>query len=437
MPRIKEIIKKLLPKSALGFYHKFLARFAAIVYNNPSKKMVVVGVTGTKGKTTVGNVLWRLLTDAGFKVGLTGTANYRIGEQEFISHYKMSMLGRFKLQQWLARMVRAKCQIAIVETTSEGISQWRHLGIHYDVCAFTNLYPEHLEAHGSFANYKKAKLQLFEHLAALPEKKINNKIITKQAIINMDNEHAQDFFKIGKYKKIRIGASIENEISISDIIEYGNKTTFTLNKIKTEIPLLGFWNVYNVLIAAGTAEALGVDLENVAKSLPGIEQIPGRMEHIDCDQSFTVIVDYAHEPKGLELLYSFWKKIIPAENKLITLISSTGGGRDQARRKRNGIIAAKYCDYLIVTDEDPYDDDPQKIINEVATGAIEAGAVLDQNMWKILDRREAIRKAFSLAQANDVVFLTAKGAEQCMVIKNGQKIPWDDRKVAREELVKK
>ena len=175
MPRIKEIIKKLLPKSALGFYHKFLARFAAIVYNNPSKKMVVVGVTGTKGKTTVGNVLWRLLTDAGFKVGLTGTANYRIGEQEFISHYKMSMLGRFKLQQWLARMVRAKCQIAIVETTSEGISQWRHLGIHYDVCAFTNLYPEHLEAHGSFANYKKAKLQLFEHLAALLEKKLTIK----------------------------------------------------------------------------------------------------------------------------------------------------------------------------------------------------------------------------------------------------------------------
>ncbi|MBI2410492.1 MAG: UDP-N-acetylmuramyl-tripeptide synthetase [Candidatus Kerfeldbacteria bacterium] len=432
---MKAVLKKIIPASWLSTYHRLLAMCADVRYGHPSRRMVVIGVTGTKGKSTTSNILWKLLTDAGHTVGLTGTLNYRVGSYEELSTYKMTMLGRFKLQAWLKRMADAGCDIAIVETTSEGIKQWRHIGIAYDIAVFTNLTPEHLEAHGGFSEYKAAKLELFRRLAQLPVKNIAGKPVEKAGIFNMDSEYAQEFAAIGDYRKIRIGDAAGNDLVIGHIQEELNHTVFDLNGHTVTIPLLGRWNVSNAIVAAGAALAVGVPLEQIISSLPSIPQVPGRMEFIDAGQPFTVIVDYAHEPRSLELLYAFWRKRLSAASggkKLITLISSTGGGRDVARRQKNGAVAAKYCDVVIVTDEDPYDEDPRTIMNAVAEGTRAGGKMLGENMWEIVDRREAIQKACALAGPGDVVIIPCKGAEQKMCVSGGRKIDWDDRQVLRE-----
>jgi UDP-N-acetylmuramoyl-L-alanyl-D-glutamate--2,6-diaminopimelate ligase len=433
---MKSLLKKLLPESLLSFYHRAMAHFGAWRYGHPSKKMIVIGVTGTKGKSTTGNILWRLLTEAGYTVGLTGTVNYRIGDHEELTTNKMTMSGRMQLQHWLKRMVDAKCDIAIVETTSEGIKQWRHLGVHYDVVMITNLTPEHLESHGGFENYKQAKLELFRHLDRLKPKTITGREIPQVGVVNMDNEHGPSFAATGEYRKILVGESANNDIVLGAVRESLKGTDFAFNGLKAHVPLLGAWNAHNALMAIGAAHAVGVPLEKLATAAGTVEPVPGRMEFVDEGQPFSVIVDYAYEPVSLRLLYEFCRTLIEPDARIITTISSTGGGRDVGRRGPNGATAAELCDYVIVTDEDPYEDDPKEIIDQVAEGAIEAGAVEGENMWRILDRTEGIHKAISLAKPGDVVLLTAKGAEQKMCVAGDRKIDWDDRRVAREALQK-
>ncbi|HLD22009.1 MAG TPA: UDP-N-acetylmuramyl-tripeptide synthetase [Patescibacteria group bacterium] len=431
---IKRVLKKWIPTVWISFYHKCLSQLAAVVYGFPSQKMIIIGVTGTKGKSSTSNILWKILTDAGHTVGLTGTLNYRIGHFNTLSPYKMTMLGRFKLQQWLHRMVKAGCDIAIIETTSEGIKQWRHLGIAYDIVTLTNLTPEHIESHGGFEQYKQAKQQLFWHIAHLHPKQIRGHIVPRASVVNMDAEYANEFSAIGGYQKVHIGSTKGNTLMLSDIAEELQKTNFVVNGSPVSLPLLGSWNVLNATVAMGVGFVLGISLTDMIQSIQTVDQIPGRMEFIDEGQPFTVIVDYAYEPRSLGLLYHFWREKLGFKHRIITLISSTGGGRDVARRRKNGYIAGSLCDMVIVTNEDPYDDNPQAIIDEVAVGVSEAGKIEGTNMWRILNRREAIGRAFQFAQPGDVVLLTAKGAELSICVAQGKKIPWDDRAVAREEL---
>ena len=213
-------------------------------------------------------------------------------------------------------------------------------------------------------------------------------------------------------------------------------TYFTLNGKKAFVPLLGSWNAENAAAAAGIAKAFDLSDEEIIAGLANVDPVPGRMEFIDEGQNFNVVIDYAYEPVSLRLLYEFCRKVVGPEKNIITLISSTGGGRDVGRRKPNGEVAGELCDYVIVTDEDPYDDDPQEIIDMVAEGVAAAGKVEGENFWRVLDRSEAIHKAVSLAHEGDVVLTTAKGAEQKMVLAGGRKIDWDDRKVMREALKK-
>jgi UDP-N-acetylmuramoyl-L-alanyl-D-glutamate--2,6-diaminopimelate ligase len=430
----KEQVKRLLPPGVLSVYHRLLAIGAAIRYGNPSEKLLVIGVTGTKGKSTTSNILWRLLTDAGHTVGLTGTVNIRIGDRNELATAKMTMPGRFALQRYLRQMVQAGCDVAIIETTSEGIKQWRHLGIHYDICVFTNLSPEHLESHGGFTRYKQAKLELFRHLQRTPTKLLHGKEQEKIAVVNADSEHAPNVLAIGDFRKVRVGHAADNDLVMTDVRETISGTAFKVNGQDVVIPLLGEWNADNTLVAMGVAHALGIPLTDQIRSAKEIDPVPGRMEFVQEGQPFTVIVDYAYEPVSLERLYSFCRGLLDPGRKLITLVSSTGGGRDVGRRPKNGAVAGRLCDCVIVTDEDPYDDDPQEIIDQVAAGVAKAGKIEGKNFWRVRDRRVAIRQAFQLAEPGDVVLLTAKGAEQAMVVAGYKKIPWDDRQVAREEL---
>ncbi len=438
---MKELIKKFIPRSILLLYHKLLAQAAAIFYGHPSRKMIIIGVTGTTGKTTVCNLIAKILEEAGFKVGLTTTANFKIADREWVNDLKQTMLGRFALQKLLHRMIQAGCQYAVIETTSEGIAQYRHLGIDYDLAVFCNLTPEHIERHGSFENYKKAKGKLFASLSKSKKQLlISNQQLTinKVSIVNLDDEHAGYFLGFGADGKI--GYSIKNQkykskikkIKAENVGLSSGGVNFNVQGISISLKLLGKFNVYNALAAICVGLSQNIDLNIIKKALGKVRNMPGRMEIIDEGQDFTIIVDYAHEPVGLENVYQTIQSMAP--RRIISLLGSQGGGRDVRKRPILGKLAAQYTDDVIVTNEDPYDEDPRVIIDQVAAGALEKGKVLDQNLWKILDRKKAIKKALTLAKEGDILAITGKGSEKHIVSKDNKKIPHDDREAVRQIL---
>ncbi|OGL89124.1 hypothetical protein A3H75_00330 [Candidatus Uhrbacteria bacterium RIFCSPLOWO2_02_FULL_51_9] len=437
---LKTMLKKLLPSPLLDLYHRTLAALGALVYGFPSEKLVVIGVTGTNGKSTVGYLIAKMLEHAGFKTGLTSTAVFKIADREWLNDKKMTMLGRFQLQRMLRDMVRAGCQYAVIETSSEGVKQHRHRGINYDTLVFTNLTPEHLEAHGGFENYKKAKGALFAWLTVQPYKMLGGAKIQKTSIVNADDEHAEYFLSFRAYQKIIFSfnqATTVGEAGMGEIIAEDIKTTArgaTFEVFGTTFPLAlpGRFNVYNALAAIAAVNAQGVPLDECAAGLKKITGVPGRMEKIDEGQPFTVIVDYAPEVASMEKLYEAVREM--PHKKVLHVLGSCGGGRDRARRAPLGRMAGEGADIVFVTNEDPYDDNPMEIIDAVAAGAESAGKQDHKNLFRIIDREQAIAQAIAAAQPGDLVLITGKGCEQAMCVAGGAKIPWDDREVARRAL---
>ncbi|MGA2418083.1 MAG: Mur ligase family protein [Candidatus Staskawiczbacteria bacterium] len=389
--RKKEFIKKFIPKFLLGWYHFCWALFGAVVFGFPSKDLIVIGVTGTSGKSTTTDLITRILEESGKKVASISTIRFKIADKERENKYKMSMPGRFVIQKFLKQAKDAGCKFVVLEVTSEGIRQFRHKFINFDCAVFTNLTPEHIESHGGFGNYRNEKLKLFKATKSIH-------------VINTDDENSKYFWDIPAKQKIGF--------SINDKKNYD----FSLN-------LIGDFNTLNALAAISVAKAYGIDFETCKKALEKAKGIAGRMEIIS--KNPMVIVDYAHTPEQLEAVYKTFK-----EEKLICVLGSCGGGRDKWKRPVLGKIAKKYCKEIIITNEDPYDENPTEIINQVAETA-------GQNAKKILDRKKAIETAIKLAKPSDVVIITGKGSEPWMCLENGKKIPWDDRKVAREALVPK
>jgi len=440
---MKRLIKKLIPARLWDKYHLFLAYLAGARFGFPSEKMIVIGVTGTNGKTTTCNLVARILEGAGHRVGLTTTANFKIAEREWLNDTKMTMLGRFHLQGLLARMVEAGCKYAVVETSSEGVKQSRHAAINYDVVVFTNLTPEHIESHGGFENYKKAKGKLFAHLTARPHKRFDGAVVKKTAVANLADPHAEYFLGFKADRKFGFmaerpgtkahGAALPHleRVTAKDVVLSPAGSTFTVAGTKFRLNLPGLFNVENALAAITVGEALGVPLEVMALALDKVKGVPGRMEHIDLGQPFSVLVDYAPEPESFKKLYEVVRMMKPA-GRVIHVLGSCGGGRDIARRPILGALAAENADVVIVTNEDPYDDDPLGIIKDVAEGAEQKGKIPGKDLFLILDRGEALAKAVSLAKPGDLVIATGKGAEQAICVARGQKIPWDDRAKLRE-----
>lgn len=412
-----------------------LARIAALIYRNPSRELIVIGVTGTNGKSTTVNLISRILEQAGAKTGFTTTINFKVGDKEWLNDTKMTMPGRFRLQKMLRDMVKAGCVYAVIETSSQGLDQHRHLGVEYDAAVFTNLAPEHLEAHHGFENYKKAKGKLFAHVSRFKNKKIGGAVIPKIIAVNADDENAGYFLDFLADKKITYSMENFSDYRAEDAVLEPAGSRFTLKGMDFEMPLPARFNIYNALAAIAVTAGLGVPLEAARDALAQAKTIPGRLEYIDAGQDFKVMIDYAPEPNSLAELYHLLKSI--PKNKLIHVLGSAGGGRDKARRPILGRMAAETADYVIVTNEDPYDEDPMEIINRVTEGAMAGGKVLDENLFKRMDRQEAIEKAISLAGPGDFVLITGKGAEQAMVVQGGRKIKWDDREVVRQILKKR
>ena len=433
------LIKRFIPHPLIRVYHYLLALAANFFYRYPSEKLIVIGVTGTSGKSTVVYLTTKLLESAGFKVGAASTIMFKVNKKEWLNDKKMTMLGRFGLQRLLRQMVRANCQYAVIETTSQGIEQFRHLGINYDIVVCTNLYSEHIEAHGGFENYKAAKLKLFKQLKQNRTKKIAGQKIIKTSIVNLDDQYVTDFLHQPADKKIGItltaagNADTDAEvIAVTDVTEQADGITFVITGQQFTVPLYGRHNVYNVAFASAIGVSQGLSLASLSTHTPQLTGVPGRLEFITEGQPFTVIVDYAFEPKAVVALYDVVKKI--NHQRIIHVLGSAGGGRDVARRPVLGELAGRGADIVIVTNEDPYDEDPMTIIQQVAEGARQTGKVSEKNLFTILDRRAAIVQAFKLARPHDVVLVTGKGSEQAMVVKHHKHITWDDRLVVKEEL---
>ncbi|MCK4553766.1 UDP-N-acetylmuramyl-tripeptide synthetase [Candidatus Parcubacteria bacterium] len=478
---LKRCIPKKLFKALQPVYHFLLSWFSAVWYRVPSEKLIVIGVTGTTGKTTSVYLIAKMLESAGYRVGYTSTAMFSNGEKEWLNDKKMTMIGRFFTQKILRQMVKNKCQYVIIETTSEGIVQYRHRFINYDILIFTGLYEEHIDSHGSFENYKQAKGKLFAHLKNCKTKYVNEqkyvcksdtgikKIdlnrVKKVIIANGDDENADYFLGFKAEEKYEVSAqggpasgwrsmkfppeadepraqevrSEQNEeyfdikkVIASDVDVNSNGTSFMVNNMQIDLQLLGEFNIANAMTAVCLGLAQGLEMKQIKKGLESVKGVPGRLEKIDAGQNFIVIVDYAFEPKAVAKLYETIE-LIP-HNKIIHVLGSAGGGRDVARRPKLGKLAGEKADYVIVTNEDPYDDDPQIIIDQVAVGTEHVGKKVGDNLFKILDRRKAIKKALSLAKENDIVLITGKGSEQAICVADGEKIKWDDREVAREEI---
>lgn len=436
---IKLIFKKIIPSQGLLLYHRILAYFAAWLYRYPSRKMIVIGVTGTSGKSTVVNLIAKILEQAGFVCGLTTTFNFKIADQEFINKSKMTMLGRFSLQRLLKKMVKAKCQYAIIETTSQGIVQSRHLGIDYDVVVFTNLAPEHIESHGSLEAYRQAKEKLFQRLTKGKRKIINGKAVRKISVVNLDDESSKYFLKYPADEKYGHTLKTLNHSSGIRIIKaekvelMDNGSEFVINNIRFKLNLLGVFNIDNALSAISVALSQRLDLGVCKIALQKVSIIAGRMEVVA--EKPTVVVDYAHTPDSLEKVYQTLKKTKGDLTKMICILGAAGGGRDKWKRPMLGRIAEKYGDYIIITNEDPYDEDPEQIINEVVAGIKNRQALFNQQkLFKIIDRRQAIKKALDLAHTDDLIIITGKGSEQCIMGPKGKKISWNDKKVIQELL---
>jgi UDP-N-acetylmuramoyl-L-alanyl-D-glutamate--2,6-diaminopimelate ligase len=430
---MKKLLKKLLPEKFVLTYHYLVAIFATLYYGFPSKKMIVIGVTGTKGKTSTINFIWSCLMAGGYKTGIISTANIRIGEKEFLNKYHMTMPGRFMIQKLMAQMVKNGCKFCIVETTSEGIKQYRHVGVYYDIAVFTNLSPEHLESHGgSFEKYKQMKAKMFAALSS-HKKVIDGKRIEKIIIANKDSEHADYFLNFKSDKKITFAINNKADYVANNIQETNTGVSFEVRKVIFKIGILGKFNVYNALPAIIICRLFDISDDLIAKGLLNLQIIPGRMEKIDQGQNFTVLVDYAHEKESITNILKTANNMKKAGARVIILLGAEGGGRDKAKRPIMGELAAKMADFVIVSNVDPYDDDPKQILEDIAIASEKFGKIRNQNLFVIEDRRLGIRKSLSLAKTNDIVLITGKGAEQSIVI-GGKRFAWDDREVVREEL---
>ena len=443
MAYLKRILRKIIPYGFLKKYHLLLQMIACLVYRFPSRKLIVIGVTGTNGKTTTCNLIASILEAAGKKFGMTTTINFQIGEKVWKNETKMTTLGHFQIQKILRKMVKNACECAIIETSSHAIDQYRTWGIDYDLVTITNITPEHLDYHKTMENYAEVKSRLFENLSKTRKKKNTPKVIA----LNFDDASFSAFSQFGADKKYAYALSeVEEdhevhppvndfEWVIAEEPELGaTSTSFKLScslgdkMVKLSLP--GRFNIYNALAAASLGLGLGLELDSVVLGLEGLAGVPGRMERIDEGQDFTVIIDYAVTPDSLEQLYESIKRM--PHNNIIAVFGSAGE-RDRVKRPVMGEIVTRFADLSIITNEDPFWEDPMQIINEVAEGARWSGKK-EGEAWKVIfDRREAIKTALEKAGKNDIVVITGKGAETTMAIKD-ERIPWDEREIVHEEL---
>lgn len=408
-----------------------MAFLANVFYRFPSRKIKVIGVTGTNGKTTTILMITWILEEAGYKVAMASTIRFKIGEKEWVNRTKFTTMSSWAIQKFFRSAVNAGCQYMMLETSSHSLDQNRIWGINFKVGAVTNVTREHLDYHKTMERYREIKLKLFRKI--------------KTAVVNLDMEDPEQFLDCRAEKKygytlksLNARPEAQNffrdvEIVQAEDMKFGiSKTNFKVRGTEMALHLSGEFNVENAMAAICAGFSEGIDLTTMKKALGKIMLIPGRFEAVENQRGINIIIDYAVTPDSLEKLYKLIEKIkVAKEGGKIIAVFGSCGERDCGKRPIMGQIVSAYADFVIVTNEDPYREDPLRIIEEISGGV--QNKTEGESFWKIIDRREAIKKALTLAGPGDYIVVTGKGAEETMAI-GKERIPWNDKTVIQEIL---
>ncbi|MDP3957752.1 MAG: UDP-N-acetylmuramoyl-L-alanyl-D-glutamate--2,6-diaminopimelate ligase [bacterium] len=411
-------LKQAIPQSLKNIFHLCEAILGNILYGFPAKKLTVIGVTGTNGKTTTTQFIARILEQSGKRVAVASTINFKVAGEEIVNRSKLTTLSRLKLQKFLRQAVDAGCTHAVLEASSHALDQNRVWGIPCDIAVMTNVTREHLDYHQTMAEYRRAKRRLF--------------LKAKRAVISLDMVEPEYFHP--DTKKPVIFYSIKNPQAhlLAQSIGLDFKgTEFTADGVQFHLHIPGLFNIENALAALGVAQLLGIDFIVAKEALGSVTSVPGRMELVPNIMNADIIIDYAVTPDAFEKVYA---SILPLKipgTKIIHVFGACGE-RDRGKRPLMGEIASSYADIIILTNEDPFHEDAEQIIDDIEKGVTKKK---DKNYFRIFDRREAIHKALSLAEIGDIVLITGKGAETSMAIGN-KRLPWSERGVVEEELTK-
>ena len=394
-----------------------LAVIVPYFYDYPARRMRVIGITGTNGKTTTTYLLREIFTCAGFKVGLIGTIQNLIGDEKF--PVRNTTPNVIDLQKFLAEMVEKKVDVVVMEVSSHALAENRVAGVEFDTAIFTNLTQDHLDFHGTMENYLRAKSKLFDMVSRRGRKQ------NKTAIINVDDAASAEILKHCLCKTITYGLKDSADIRATELNIRADGMELQC-VMPLSLHITGIFNVYNVLAATGAALAENISPEIIKRALENFKSVPGRFERIFANVPFEVIVDYAHTPDGVKNVLETAAQI--ATGKIITVIGC-GGDRDHKKRPIMGKIAAEFSDIVIATSDNPRTEDPEKILDDLESG------IGNKNHERITDRRAAIFRAIELAEAGDIVLILGKGHENYQILNTG-KIHFDDREIAQEAIEK-
>lgn len=411
---------------------KALAWLAAATHNFPARKLRMIGVTGTDGKTSTSSMIHHVLNQAGVKAGMISTVNALIGDQEVDTGFHVTTPDAPAIQAYLAEMVRAGMTHCVLESTSHGLAQGRAIASEFDIAVVTNVTHEHLDYHGDWQHYLEAKGLLFESLWTTAPKKIGN---PRLAILNKDDRSYSYLERVSPAGHLSYSRLNQADLWADNIMNSPTELSFDLHiddsVFKVKSPMIGIYNVSNCLAAmAACVKGLGIPVETAIAALATQKSVPGRMERIDLGQDFTAIVDFAHTPNALAVALETARGL--TDGKVIAVFGSAGL-RDREKRKMMPVEAIKRADMTILTAEDPRTESLEAILQDMAEAAIGVGGIEGENFLRVADRGEAIRKAIALAEPGDLVISLGKGHEQSMCFISTE-YDWDDRTAMRAAL---
>jgi len=394
-----------------NIYHYGLAWLASLVYRHPSRKLIVIGITGTKGKTTSVELLHAALRGAGFSVAMLSSAHVKYNDEVSNNPKSNTMPGRFFIQRFLRTAVSKGCTHAIFEVTSQGVVQHRHRFIEVSVAALTNLHPEHIESHGSFENYRNAKVSFFSYVTSYSANRHPVFFINEKTV---DQDH---FARAAATPMLYSRNFFQKEILHGDLERLSSW-------------LRSDFNLDNAALVYAIATYLGADPKKVLDVFARFVGVAGRLEFVR-GAGKTAIIDYALTPDSLRAVYVYVQSLLQPSGRLLAVFGSAGGGRDTWKRPELGAVADEFCEKIFLTTDDPYDEDPAQIIEDIAGGITHSEKVV-----RILNRAEAITAALREAKAQDIVVITGMGSQTATYGPRGSKKPWSDKKATEEALTR-
>ena len=417
------------PQVVVPDTRRALALMSSTLYADPSCDLVVIGVTGTDGKTTTTTMIQQMLLSAGRPVGSMSTVDIRLGDAVDSNDSRQTTLEALEVQEQLARMRDAGLKYSVIETSSHGLALQRVVGVAYDVAVFTNIAHEHLDFHKTIEAYREAKAQLIDLTAGSAPKGVQ-----KTAVLNRDDPSYAYLINRPIVRRLTYGLQLDADLKADRVMATPEglrvEASTPLGPLSLRLALSGRWNAANALAAAATGVAIGLTLDEIRQGLESYRGVSGRMERVDLGQPFAVIIDYAHTPQSLEKVLRELRPI--TRGKLIAVFGSAGD-RDREKRPWMGEIAARLSDYAVFTNEDPREEDAMTILSEIAAGAEEVGWTEGEQYARIEDRRQGIAHAVRRARPGDTVLLAGKGHERSILIGRGKE-PWDERAAAEAAI---